>query len=99
MIQIVVPGGRAQVTPEVARELVVQLLEASQAAIGDAFLAGFLSDREKFALRPEHVYGVIAEFREYRAKRFATAERPEVEFVMNDKSAAPPADDDQGSSQ
>jgi hypothetical protein len=64
---------RAQMTPEEATRHALILVEAANAAIGDAFLMTFLT--EKLDLQPAAAAPLIAEFRQCREQRRAKDQR------------------------
>jgi hypothetical protein len=61
----------AQIPPEDAISLAMNLLQASQASLTDAFLVSFLEQR--IGAEPEQVFGILKEFRDWRMGREAEA--------------------------
>ncbi len=55
-----------QISPAGARELAINLLQAAEAAEGDAFLISFL--RRKVGANDEAVAGILEEFRNWRER-------------------------------
>lgn len=63
-VQIEIGDCKTQCTAEKAREIALMILEASEAAMSDAFLVNFLMEKTKVPY--DAAITVMAEFREYR---------------------------------
>ncbi len=88
MVDLTVPSGRAQFSPDKARHIAHMLLDAAESATADAFLydwaCNVLGQQEDVAV------GIISDFRKYRENKLVR--ETEVEEVSEDGRGVGAAD-------